>query len=266
MRSSHFFATCSDVCTLSQSTTTFESLLSISLALITQQRMHCLGQNVIVSFSFSTGTGDRGPSRVTGRNPGPIARLELSAMDATVQELLESEVAPSTVSAYRSGVRRYNSFCIGTGLTAFPLTETVVCRFVAHLHQSQLSLSSIRLYLSAIRFFQIAYGIGNPHLESFDRLHYVVRGVARTQPRSGRASKLPITVEILQHLLRAWSSHSSHYEAVMLWAACTLGFFAFLRVGEFIAGENNGCSVLMPADVRVDSRKKSFIPGHNPSW
>ena len=136
----------------------------------------------------------------------------------------------------------------------------MVCRFVAHLYQAQLSISSIRLYLSAIRFFQIAYGNGNPHLEAYDRLHYVVRGIARSQPKSGRSTRLPVTVDILQFLLQAWSSHSSHFEAVMLWAACTLGFFAFLRAGEFIAGENNSHSVLSLADVKVDDRDNpSFL-------
>ena len=131
---------------------------------------------------------------------------------------------------------------------------------MAHLHQAQLSLSSIRLYLSAIRFFQIASGKGNPHLEACDRLHDVVRGIARTQPRTGRATRLPVTVEVLRHLSQAWSSHPTHFEAVMLWAACTLGFFAFLRAGEFLAGEDNGHSVLTPVDIRVDSRDKpSFL-------
>ena len=85
------------------------------------------------------------------------------------------------------------------------------------------------------------------------QLHYVIRGVARGQPRCNRPPRLPITVDILQRLLQFWVLSPARYEAVMLWAACTLGFFGFLHSGEFTVVPDGNQALLSPSDIQVDS-------------
>ena len=185
--------------------------------------------------------------------------LELSRLDGTVQSLLTAGIAPSTAAAYRSGVTRFLAFCRLGELTPFPLSESTLCRFVAYLFDHNLSSSSIRLYLSALRFFQILQGLGDPSLSAFVRLHYVLRGISRAQPRCSRPVRLPITIDVLESLFQVWAAAPPQYEFTMLWAACTLGFFAFLRSGEFTSVPGGNHATLTPADVQVDNR-------HNPSF
>ena len=56
---------------------------------------------------------------------------------------------------------------------AFPLSEVVLGRFVAFLANKHLSYVTIRVYLSALHFIQIASGLPDPSFSSFPRLDYI---------------------------------------------------------------------------------------------
>ena len=159
--------------------------------------------------------------------------------------------------SYRSGIRRYLAFCRRFALSPLPLSDNSLCRFVAALHADCLSPSSIRLYLSSLRFFQICLGNSVPDPVNFPRLHYVLRAVQRCNPRYRRAPRLPITPAILRHLYSAWSQSPVPYEHHMWWAACCLGFFAFLRAGEFTCPSRQAytTTMLSPRDIQVDNRE-----------
>ena len=147
------------------------------------------------------------------------------------------------------------SFCQSYSLPAFPLSEVVLYRFVASLVRDNLSYSTVRLYLSAVRHRQLMDGGEDPALGSLHILHYVLRGCHRSLPSSIRPQRLPISPNILRLLYRQWSNKAQDYDIVCLWAACCIAFFAFLRSGEFTcdswAAYND--SVLSLQDVSVDS-------------
>lgn len=113
---------------------------------------------------------------------------------------------------------------------------------------------TIRSYLSALRFFQIRAGLPDPSLADSPRLSYVLKGIHRSKPDHCRQRRLPITLNILQRLHGVWSNPPLTYDHTMLWAACCLGFFGFLRAGEFTSlGANHTDYILSPSDISVDS-------------
>ena len=122
------------------------------------------------------------------------------------------------------------------------------------------SWKTIRVYISALRFFQIRAGLPDPSLASFPRLTYILKGIHRSKPDHHQRHRLPITLNILKQLHEVWSVPPVLFDNIMLWAACCLGFFGFLRAGEFILTENSSTDYpLSSSDVVVDSHSNSQL-------
>ena len=118
----------------------------------------------------------------------------------------------------------------------------------------------------SVFFFQIKAGCNDPFQGAqMPRLEYVMRGIKKNEAKTGSGSKerLPITPVILRRLRGVWSKSASERDTKLIWAACCLCFFAFLRAGELTVptGSSFDPSVhLSVGDIAVDhSSRPSFV-------
>ena len=178
-------------------------------------------------------------------------------MDGAVRELIAGGVAKSTLASYESGKKRYLSFCAHFNLQTLPVEEAVLCAFVAFLFSHTLSFQSVRSYLSAVCHLQVMNGLPDPSRSSFPLLDYALKGIRRGQATVRRGARLPITPELLRGIHRSWSREPPNFNRRMLWAAFCLGFFGFLRAGEFTCPSQEAFTpdMLSPEHIAVDSHR-----------
>ena len=166
-------------------------------------------------------------------------------------------IANSTQRTYASAQSRFLSFCRDFSLQPLPVNEALLCRFVSFLALQNLSHSSIKGYLSAIRRLQIAQGLPDPLISQMAKLEGVVRGIKSQQARSTPSApkRLPITMSILCQLKEHILTSASDHNAVMLWAAACTCFYGFFRAGELTVPSESAfdsSSHLCFSDVSVD--------------
>ena len=97
-----------------------------------------------------------------------------------------------------------------------------------------------------------------PFLGSMPKLDYVMKGIKRTETQkgSGARPKLPITLSILSKLKLVWERRVNEHDIKMVWAACSLSFFALLKVGELTIPSDTSYDLkvhLSVADIAVDN-------------
>lgn len=125
--------------------------------------------------------------------------------------------------------------------------------FVADLSQ-RVTYGTARSYLSAIRHGHLSRGLPDP-LVGKVRLDLALKGLKRQRPVR-KDKRMPITPSILEVIGQSLVKHASKYDRLLIWAACCIGFFAFMRSGEVTVPEGarfDPTMHLTPRDVAVDS-------------
>ena len=176
-------------------------------------------------------------SATAGTHPGSPGGLVISSLDQSVQHYFQLGLAPSTQKVYQAAMKRFHSFCCKFSVfNPFPVTEHLLCSFIAYLADEGLSPQTCKSYLAAVRNMQISLGL--PDLRdqsSWPILKRVQAGISRARSLRGESSRvrLLITAHILGQLKEKLLS-SSHPEKITLWAIASTAFFGFFQLRELL--------------------------------
>ena len=207
---------------------------SISGCYITQSVTPSLISDVTAPNSYPAYSG--------GRCSGQASRVDLSSLEAGVAFYFAKGLATSSLKAYGSAARRFLQFCSQWGFNQpLPVDEELVCFYATSLAKEGLKHSTIKSYLSGLRYLQIAKGLPDPFISSGSHLHldYIMHGIKRDQAESGFKAKprlpvIPVILDCLQDHLLACSTQDD----LMLWATACTSFLASSVRG-------NSCALLI---------------------
>ena len=184
--------------------------------------------------------------------------MDIASLQTAVQGYYQKGLAPTTHKSYQAGQKRYLNFCSKANRPAVPTSEETMLLFVTHLAQQGLTHATIKVYLSAVRNLHVTAGL-HKELSSqlTPRLEMVMKGIKNDKALIAPRSRLPITIDIMSKSRKILSLKPKDHDNIMLWAACALAFFGFLRCSEFtVPSQEEYCptSHLSLQDIVVDSR------------
>ena len=199
--------------------------------------------------------------------PAESLKLSPSALPpGTPQDVIDSataafaaSVSSSTQSVYKTALAhvRKAEEILGQEFSS-PPSEREMVFFTSYLAQRNIATSSIKSYLSALRY--IAMARGAPHHTKLPELGaQIVTGSANLK-KDARAEAIkpkrrPITIHMLRLLQHAIASHHSwtDYEKSLRWSVMLLGFWGSFRMGELLQSERSKFSPsnsLLPSDLK----------------
>ena len=136
-----------------------------------------------------------------------------------------------------------------------PTTENTLIYFAVFLAKT-VNPDTIKVYLAAVCHMHLVNGY-DLQITKFQRLHYILRGIKRVKGVPTR-TRLPITLDHLKLFHRILHSRTSPtHDETMIWAAISIAFFGFLRIGEMTcSGPYNSSTNLCRSDVSFHNKKR----------
>lgn len=174
-----------------------------------------------------------------------VSRQE-EALDDEMTAYRSLVFADATKRNYTSQLHSYVRFCKYFEYELLPATTLQICRYAVFLART-LKPSSVRQYLNIIRIIHLDNGYENPFANNW-KVTSLLKGIDRAKG-TPPAQKLPILPE---HLLQIkyMLNLDNHFDKV-LWAACLVGFFGFLRKANLLPrlGKGNTKSYIKREDI-----------------
>ena len=149
-------------------------------------------------------------------------------------------------------------FCKYLHLKPLPCSKDTIALFAAHL-SSYLSLKTIKVYIAAVSHLHQTNGYRPPTVHN-SALKLAFRGMKRRSIGKTNFIRRPITPHILKKLVKAIHhlKHYSSHDKLMIKAAFTLAFAAFLRGSEFTTADTFQPTTNATIDDITDLDHKSF--------
>ncbi len=167
---------------------------------------------------------------------------------AALEELQAASLAASTRKQYQRSWEKFQKFATLVGVpVTLPLSIPITMWFIAYLHGSGMSGSSVVTTMSAISYFH-KMGFHTDPTKNFFISKLLV---GAKNLHAAHDVRLPITAAILESLLRAsFQVIPSQFCRMAVCAVMVLAFKGFFRIGELLPRlQNAGSSVVQFADV-----------------